>query len=56
MKKNYLTPSISVINIKMKQGIASGSASVTLVAVNGNTDTVSADWRRSGTKTIDTPF
>ncbi|KUY27267.1 hypothetical protein ATB96_19820 [Elizabethkingia ursingii] len=55
-KKSYLAPSFSVMEIEMEQGIASGSATVTPVTVNGNTDTVSTDWGGSDTTTIDTPF
>ena len=55
-KKEYEAPSISVTEIEMEEGIASGSATVTPVEVNGNTDTVSTDWGGSDTTTIDTPF
>ena len=56
IKKTYLSPEITVINIEMEEGVASGSATVTPVEVNGNTDTVSTDWGGSDTTTIDTPF
>ncbi|MYY43881.1 hypothetical protein [Elizabethkingia anophelis] len=46
-KKEYEAPTISVIEIEMEQGIASGSATVTPGVTNGNTDAVSTVW---GTK------
>ena len=55
-KKEYKTPSISVTEIEMEQGIASGSATVTPAEINGNTDSVTTDWGGSDTTTIDTPF
>ncbi|WP_407478027.1 hypothetical protein [Elizabethkingia anophelis] len=55
-KWTYLAPQIFVEEIEMEQGIASGSATVTPVTVNGNTDTVSTDWGGTDTTTIDTPF
>ncbi|HFK5506787.1 hypothetical protein [Elizabethkingia anophelis] len=55
-KSTYLPPQIFVEEIEMEQGIASGSATVTPVTVNGNTDTVSTDWAGTDTTTIDTPF
>ena len=55
-KKAYLSPEITVIEVEMEEGVASGSATVTPVEVNGNTDTVSTDWGGSDTTTIDTPF
>ena len=56
IKKTYLSPEITVINIEMEEGVASGSATVTPVEVNGNVDSVSTDWGGSDTTTIDTPF
>ncbi|HFK5508541.1 hypothetical protein [Elizabethkingia anophelis] len=55
-KWTYLAPQIFVEEIEMEQGIASGSATVTPVTVNGNTDNVSTDWGGTDTTTIDTPF
>ncbi|HCD9234057.1 TPA: hypothetical protein NEG48_001030 [Elizabethkingia anophelis] len=56
-KKEYVAPSISVINVEMEQGIAAGSATVTPgVDINGNIDSVNTDWGGSDTTTIDTPF
>lgn len=55
-KKEYVSPVINMILIKMECGIAANSVAVSPVTVGGNTDQVQTDWGGNDDTTIDTPF
>ncbi|MCL1671539.1 hypothetical protein [Elizabethkingia ursingii] len=55
-KKNYLPPTLEVINVEMECGIAANSAAVLPVTIGGNADQVQTDWNGNDDTTIGTAF